>query len=96
MTRAAAVPPTDGASCCYEHFFHNFVSDFCLGRARVGEETLNFTPAEGSLLLPIRGSLVLYVDQPDSIDISATGYMVEVSICTSTLRYIEVVNVEIA
>ncbi len=62
----------------------------------VGEETLNFTQAEGSLLLPIGGSLVLYVDQPDSIDISDTGYMVEVSICTSTLRYIEVVNVEVA
>ena len=62
----------------------------------VGEETLNFTQAEGSLLLPIGESLVLYVDQPDSIDISDTGYMVEVSICTSTLRYIEVVDVEIA
>ena len=62
----------------------------------VGGATLNFTQAEGSLLLPIGGSLVLYVDQPDSIDISDLGYMVEVSICTSTLRYIEVVDVEIA
>ncbi len=62
----------------------------------IGEGTLNFTQAEGSLQFPIGGSLILYVDQPDSIDVSDLGYMVEVSVCTSTLRYIEVVDVEIA
>lgn len=60
----------------------------------VGEESLNFSQAEGSLLLPMGGSLILYVDQPDAIDISDLGYMVQISVCTSTLQYIYVVDVE--
>ena len=62
----------------------------------IGEVTLNFTQAEGSLVLPIGRSLILYVGLPDSIDVSDLGYMIEVSVCTFTLNYIEVVNVEIA
>jgi hypothetical protein len=62
----------------------------------VGDESLNFTQATGSLLLPVSGSILLYVDQPDSIDISDLGYMVQLSVCTSTIQYISVVDVEMA
>jgi len=62
----------------------------------VGDEDLNFAQSSGSLLLPVSGSLIIYIDQPDSIAVSDIGAVVHIYVCSSTLQYIAVVNVETA
>jgi len=62
----------------------------------VADATLNFTQATGSILLPVGGSIVIYIDQPDSLDITDLGTIVYINVYTSTLQYIDVIDVELA
>ncbi|MBA7689726.1 hypothetical protein ES703_98236 [subsurface metagenome] len=56
----------------------------------------NFTEATGSLLLPKEGKLIIYVDQPNSIDVYDLGNMAHITVWTSAIQYLAFVDVEIA
>ena len=60
----------------------------------LGGVDFNFTESTGSILLPTGGSLIIYVDQPDSLDMFDLGTIVYINVYTSTLQYLAVVDVE--
>lgn len=56
----------------------------------------NFTQATGSLLLPKEGKLIIYVDQPNSIDVYDLGNMAHITVWTSAIQYLAFADIEIA
>lgn len=55
----------------------------------------SFEPATGSMMIPVSGSVLIYVDNPETIDIKDIGRVMEVIVYTSTLPYITMDDVEI-
>jgi len=62
----------------------------------VGETVLSFSQASGSIVLPVGESIILYIDQPDSLDITHIGTLTTIVVYTSSNQYISLVEVEIA
>lgn len=62
----------------------------------IGETVLGFAQASGSIVLPVGESIILYVDQPDSLDVSHIGTLTTIVVYTSSNQYIALVEVEIA
>ena len=56
----------------------------------------NFSEATGSLLLPKEGRLIIYVDQPNSIDVYDLGNMAHITVWSSAIQYLSFADVEIA
>jgi hypothetical protein len=44
-----------------------------------------FTLATGSIMIPVSGGLLIYVDNPAAVDLQDLGTVVEVAVYTSTL-----------
>ena len=53
-----------------------------------------FTPATGSIVIPISGGLLIYVDNPAAVDLQDLGTVVQVTVYTSTLPYVTMDDVE--
>jgi hypothetical protein len=53
-----------------------------------------FIPATGSIIIPVSGSLMIYVDNPAAVDLQDLGTVVEVAVYTSTLPYVTMDDVE--
>ncbi len=62
----------------------------------VGGTELSFTQASGSIVLPVGEGIILYIDQPDSLDINHIGTITTIVVYTSSNQYIALVEVEIA
>ena len=62
----------------------------------IGETVLGFAQASGSIVLPVGESIILYVDQPNSLDVSHIGALTTIVVYTSSNQYIALVEVEIA
>ena len=54
----------------------------------------SFEPATGSIMIPVSGSVLIYVDNPETVDIQDLGMVVEVIVYTSTLPYMTMDDVE--
>ncbi len=53
-----------------------------------------FTPATGSIVIPVSGGLLIYVDNPAAVDLQDLGTVVQVTVYTSTLPYVTMDDVE--
>jgi len=62
----------------------------------VGDTTLNFTQASGSIVLPVGEEIILYIDQPDSITVDDIGDAITIMVYTSSNQYLALVDVETA
>ena len=54
----------------------------------------SFTPADGSIIIPVSGSLMIYVDNPEAVSLEDLGTVMEVTVYTSTLPYVTMDDVE--
>ena len=54
----------------------------------------SFKPATGSIMIPVSGSVLFYVDNPETVDIQDIGMIVDVIVYTSTLPYMTMDDVE--
>ena len=60
----------------------------------VSGEEHEFTPASGSIMIPVSGSLHIYVDNPAAVDRQDLGTVVQFTVYTSILPYVTMDNVE--
>ena len=54
----------------------------------------SFEPVIGSMMISVSGSVLIYVDNPETVDIQDLGMVVEVIVYTSTLPYMTMDDVE--
>jgi len=54
----------------------------------------SFETVTGSIMIPVSGSVLIYVDNPETVDIQDLGMVVEVIVYTSTLPYMTMDDVE--
>jgi len=54
----------------------------------------SFEPATGSIMIPVSGSVLIYLDNLETVDIQDLGMVVEVIVYTSTLPYMTMDDVE--
>jgi hypothetical protein len=47
-----------------------------------------------SIMIPINGDLLIYVDNPEAVELQDLGTVVEVAVYTSTLPYVRMDDVE--
>jgi FlaG/FlaF family flagellin (archaellin) len=59
-----------------------------------GNKTIDFVQGSDSIVLPYGECLIVYIDQPDSIELNYLGFIVHIAVYTPTLQYYELVDVE--
>jgi len=61
----------------------------------VGITILSFHQASESIVLPVGEAVIIYIDQPDSLDVGQAGILTPIVIYTSSNQYMALVEVEI-
>ena len=62
----------------------------------IGNATLSFERASGSIVLRISEGIIIYIDQPDAIGITDIGNLITVIVHTSANQYLALVDVKTA
>ncbi len=54
----------------------------------------SYEPVTGSIMIPVSGSVLIYMDNSETVDIQDLGMVVEIIVYTSTLPYMTMDDVE--
>lgn len=90
----------------WENVYHASAADGALTPAQhlnitgsfnhtIGETMLSFDMATESIVLPVGEAVILYIDQPDSLDVGHLGTLASIAIYTSSNQYTALVEVEV-